>query len=188
MVVQLVPAPQHATDARAAFGQVQNVLNEGMFTANLNASKGELLQNPIASCLKHLLAKFRPHINASDGFNVSETAKKASKTKNINGALKLWTARNRRKLLSRIQHKVHVSSHRGSPVTTLALPIVCMQSESQIGVENGCHISSDINKAARVAIAGFLVRKAKNIGSYDSAVTRMTNGSITTTPHENSND
>ncbi|VDP20263.1 unnamed protein product [Heligmosomoides polygyrus] len=38
MVVQLVPAPQDATDARAAFGQVQNVPNEDMFTVNLNAS------------------------------------------------------------------------------------------------------------------------------------------------------
>ncbi|VDP07714.1 unnamed protein product [Heligmosomoides polygyrus] len=32
MVVQLVPAPQDATDARAVFGQVQNVPNEDMFT------------------------------------------------------------------------------------------------------------------------------------------------------------
>ncbi|VDO18438.1 unnamed protein product [Heligmosomoides polygyrus] len=38
LVVQHVPAPQNATDVRAAFGIVQNVPNEGMFTVNLNAS------------------------------------------------------------------------------------------------------------------------------------------------------
>ncbi|VDP50566.1 unnamed protein product [Heligmosomoides polygyrus] len=38
MVVQLVPAPQDATDARTAFGRVQNVPYEDMFTVNLNAS------------------------------------------------------------------------------------------------------------------------------------------------------
>ncbi|VDP03861.1 unnamed protein product [Heligmosomoides polygyrus] len=55
--------------------------------------QGRVLQNPIASCLKYLVMKFHHYINASDGFNVSETVR-TLKTKNINGVLKLWTARN----------------------------------------------------------------------------------------------
>ncbi|VDP07789.1 unnamed protein product [Heligmosomoides polygyrus] len=57
-------------------------------------NKEELLQNPIASCLKYLVTKFHHQVSASDGFNVSETVVRTLKTKNINGVLKLWIARN----------------------------------------------------------------------------------------------
>ncbi|VDP12937.1 unnamed protein product [Heligmosomoides polygyrus] len=58
------------------------------------SSKEELLQNPIASRLKYSETKIHHHVNASNGFNVVETVMRALKTKNINGVLKLWIARN----------------------------------------------------------------------------------------------
>ncbi|VDP30889.1 unnamed protein product [Heligmosomoides polygyrus] len=44
----------------------------------------QLLHNPTASCQEYVVTKLHHYVNASDGFNVSETVMRALKTKNIN--------------------------------------------------------------------------------------------------------
>ncbi|VDP07249.1 unnamed protein product [Heligmosomoides polygyrus] len=106
-------------------------------------SKEELLQNPFAFCLKYLVTKFIYYVNASEGFNVSETHESLEDEEHPRRA----EAVDSRELEEAVE---------SDPTqTTQWVP----------------QKLSDTNEAALAAIAGILIRKTKNSSFYDSIMT-----------------
>ncbi|VDO26027.1 unnamed protein product [Heligmosomoides polygyrus] len=134
-----------ALDKLELIDQKNSKNTERVFVCSTSSNE-EMLQNLTASYLMYLITKFHHYASARDGFNDSRRSLEDEERQGRplvvdNEALK--------QAVESIQPSLHVRSQSGKSAP----------------------ISSAAKKAARVAIAGILVRKTKNSGFYDSIVT-----------------